>query len=273
MPELPEVETTRRGLLPLICGKNISDVRLRIPRLRQALNKAALKSLIGRRITGITRRAKYLLIQLDKDDMALLVHLGMSGSLRVIREAQTPLKKHDHIILTLNDGSELRFHDPRRFGHFAVINPHAPQKLLDHLGPEPLSEAFSSDYLYAKSRRRKVAIKAFIMNQEIVVGVGNIYATEALFLSGIRPGKAAARLSKKDCVRLVDNIKQELTRAITLGGTTLRDFVSPNGTNGYFQQTLKVYGKADAPCPTCGAPLQHKIIGGRMSVYCAHCQQ
>ncbi len=272
MPELPEVETTRRGLLPLIRGKCISRVRVRTEKLRQPLDIAALERLSGRTLTTVRRRAKYLIIESERSDQALLIHLGMSGSLRV-NGADLPPRTHDHVLLALDDGRELRFHDPRRFGHFSVIDPRTPHPLLEHLGVEPLDAAFDGDLLYRRSRGRKIAVKAFLMRQETVAGIGNIYASEALFLSGIRPGTAAGLVSRARYRRLASDVKAVLQRAIALGGTTLRDFVNPRGNGGYFQQTLKVYGKAGESCPCCGERLDHCLIGGRHSVYCPNCQK
>lgn len=269
MPELPEVETTRCGLSPLLCGKRICRVLLRTAKLREALDFSALESMTGRTLTSIRRRAKYLIIESDRSDRALLIHLGMSGSLRVTEPDLAP-RKHDHILLRLDDGKELRFHDPRRFGHFSVIDPHLPHRLLEHLGVEPLDAAFDGDLLYRKSRGRKRAVKAFLMDQEIVVGVGNIYATEALFLSGIHPGARAGRISRARYRRLAAAVKSILQCAIALGGTTLRDFVDPQGNGGYFRQTLQVYGKAGEPCPRCAKRLERRIIGARQSVYLSH---
>lgn len=272
MPELPEVETTRRGLLPLVCGKRIDRVRVRTAKLRETLDVPALEGLAGRTMTAVCRRAKYLIVESDRSDRALLIHLGMSGSMRV-DGADLPPRKHDHILLGLDDGRELRFHDPRRFGHFSVIDPHLPHRLLDHLGVEPLSAGFDGDLLYRGSRGRKRAVKAFLMDQETVVGVGNIYASEALFASGIHPGTEAGRIGRARYRRLAEAVKAVLQRAIACGGTTLRDFVDPRGNGGYFRQTLQVYGKAGRPCPRCGGRLERRIIGARHSVYCPNCQK
>lgn len=272
MPELPEVETTRCGLSPLLCGKRIRRVRLRTAKLRETLDLPALEGMTGRTLTSIRRRAKYLIIDSDRSDRALLIHLGMSGSLRVTDPDLAP-RKHDHILISLDDSKELRFHDPRRFGHFSVIYPHLPHRLLEHLGVEPLDAAFDGDVLYRKSRGRKRAVKAFLMDQEIVVGVGNIYATEALFSSGIHPGARAGRISRARYQGLATAVKSVLQRAIALGGTTLRDFVDPMGNGGYFRQTLQVYGKAGKHCPCCAGRLESRIIGARQSVYCSNCQK
>ncbi len=271
MPELPEVETTRRGLSPLILDQRITQVEQRIEKLREPLDRHALQTLIGRSITSIQRRAKYLIMQTDQKDQAILIHLGMSGSLRV-NAPEIARKTHDHIILTLANQQELRFHDPRRFGHFSVIDPQTPHRLLTHLGPEPLSEDFTAQYLHQRSRGRKAAVKGFIMDQKTVVGVGNIYASEALFLSGISPKRAAGEISPARYQKLVANIKTVLSHAIEQGGTTLRDFVGADGTAGYFQQTLDVYGKAGQPCPKCATPLRSETIAGRNSVWCPKCQ-
>jgi formamidopyrimidine-DNA glycosylase len=201
-----------------------------------------------------------------------MVHLGMSGSLRVLPRDEAPAR-HDHIDLVLDTGARLRYNDPRRFGSFQWFEHGAPLAPLAKLGPEPLSDDFDGDHLYTLSRGRKMAVKPFIMDGATVVGVGNIYASEALFLAGIRPGCAAMRVSRPRYQRLAEHIKQVLTSAITQGGTTLRDFVGGDGKPGYFAQQLYVYGRAGQPCKACGLPLRGKVIGQRASVYCVACQR
>lgn len=271
MPELPEVETTRRGIAPHIENRTITAIKSRVSKLRNIIEHSALETLIGQKIIHCKRRGKYLILQTNDPNQALLLHLGMSGSLRITTPSH-PLKKHDHILITFDEHIQLRLHDPRRFGHFSLFNPHEPQPLLDHLGPEPLSETFTGEYLYHSTKNRKIALKAHIMNQNTVVGVGNIYATEALFHAGIRPGKAAKSLTKTQAALLTNFIKSELTRAIEQGGTTLKDFVSPDGSHGYFGQTLSIYGKAGQPCPKCNTTIKNTIIGNRASAYCPKCQ-
>lgn len=268
MPELPEVETTRRGIEARVTGSRITGVEIRQQNLRWPVTPGLENILHGQVIIGLSRRAKYLLFELRNG--VLLVHLGMSGSLRLLDESE-PFRKHDHIELTFNSGWRLRYHDPRRFGAFLWTA--QPHPLLANLGVEPLQPEFSGDYLYQLSRRRKLAVKAFVMDQRIVVGVGNIYASEALFKSGIRPDRAAGRVSRERYNRLADNIRAVLLAAIEQGGTTLRDFVNSAGAPGYFQQTLEVYGRAGLPCKNCGRALGEMRIGQRSSVYCANCQR
>jgi formamidopyrimidine-DNA glycosylase len=270
MPELPEVETTRRGLSPLINEAVITAVNVRETRLRWPFEPAWALQIQGQVISGITRRAKYLIISLQSG--SLIVHLGMSGNLRCVTPG-TPLKKHDHLEFTLSNGLNMRYHDPRRFGCVLYTTEHpGGHALLKELGPEPLSDDFSGDLLFETSRQHRVAVKNFIMNQQIVVGVGNIYANEALFKSGILPARQAGRISRQRYNRLAENIKATLGDAITCGGTTLRDFVGGDGQPGYFQQTLLVYGRAGLACPACNHTLLSLFIGQRNSVYCPHCQ-
>lgn len=272
MPELPEVETTRAGLEPHLIGHRIAQIESRVAKLRQAIDKQALQKLIARQFTAIRRRGKYLIIDSDKADTSLLIHLGMSGSLRIV-PLTAPRKPHDHILITLDNTQQLRFHDPRRFGSFAIIDPRQTPPQLARLGPEPLSQDFTGDYFYQSSRKRRSAVKTHLMNQETVVGVGNIYASEALFLAHIHPNRPANSISPSEAERLVQQVKAELQRAIVLGGTTLRDFVQPDGTNGYFQQSLNVYGRAGEACPNCAAIIEKQSIGQRNSFFCPHCQR
>lgn len=269
MPELPEVETTRRGIEPHLCNRTITAVNVYQPSLRWPVPKS-LQHLVGRQITNVSRRGKYLLVSVPP--VTLLIHLGMSGSLRMV-EPDSPRRKHDHIELRLDSDVMLRYHDPRRFGCWLVTDgdPHA-HELLAELGPEPLGNAFHGDYLFEHSRNRKVAVKNFIMNSHIVVGVGNIYASEALFLAGLRPGRAAGRITKNQYSALASTIRAVLTRAIEEGGTTLRDFVNASGEPGYFAQTLNVYGRDNEPCRQCGTLIKSKVIGQRSSYYCPGCQ-
>ena len=252
MPELPEVETTRAGLAPHLIGRRVTQAVLRRADLRWPIAMEFEHVLPGRTVLDVRRRAKYLL--LDTDAGSALMHLGMSGSLRVL-PGDTPVRAHDHLDLALDDGRVLRFNDPRRFGCALWQAPGATHELLANLGPEPLSEAFDGDHLFARSRRRSAPVKTFLMDQHVVVGVGNIYAAEALFMAGIAPTRAAGRVSRARYVRLADAVKAILAHAIARGGTTLRDFISPDGAPGYFEQELSAYGRGGAPCPRCARPL------------------
>jgi len=271
MPELPEVETTRRGLEPVMRGRTITAVEVAERRLRWALPAGFEAALAGRRVTGVGRRAKYLLIETDGG--TLIVHLGMSGSLRVVA-AGSARAPHDHVDLVLDSGRAVRFNDPRRFGsmHF-VRGPAAVHKLLRALGPEPLGDEFDAEYLWRRTRRRKVAIKQLLMNAAIVVGVGNIYASEALFRARISPRRAAGRLSRAEVGRLVLAVKRVLAAAIKVGGTTLRDYVRTDGSPGYFRQKLYVYERAGLPCRVCGTPVRQMVQGQRSTYWCPSCQR
>ncbi len=268
MPELPEVETTRRGIEPYCRGRAVLAVHVRQPRLRWPVPAELARLLEGERIQRVERRAKYLL--LCTANGTLMIHLGMSGSLRLVAPG-TPLRLHDHIDFRLEGGVCLRFNDPRRFGSVHWLLPGEPVALLDHLGPEPLSGTFDGALLYRRSRGRRGPVKAFIMDGKVVVGVGNIYASEALFMSGIRPDRAAGRISMARYERLAADIKQVLTSAIEQGGTTLRDFVGGDGKPGYFARQLLVYGREGEPCRRCATPLREKRLGQRSSVYCVTC--
>ncbi len=269
MPELPEVETTRRGIEPHIVDKTVSEVLVRESRLRWPVPADLDAVLTGQRFRGARRRAKYLL--LDTPRGSLMVHLGMSGSLRLM-PVDAPALFHDHIDIVLNDGQCLRYNDPRRFGSFHWLTSDS-HPLLDHLGPEPLSDGFSGRYLHTLARRRKVPVKQFVMDGKVVVGVGNIYANEALFMAGIRPDRAAGRVSEARYEALAEAIKQVLSGAIEQGGTTLRDFVGGDGKPGYFAQQLRVYGRGGLPCRRCAEPLIEIRQGGRATVYCRGCQR
>ncbi|WP_373509660.1 bifunctional DNA-formamidopyrimidine glycosylase/DNA-(apurinic or apyrimidinic site) lyase [Thiocapsa sp.] len=274
MPELPEVETTLRGIRPYLEGSRIERLIVRDPRLRRPIPPETAERVAGQAVQSLTRRSKYLLIGLDHG--SLLIHLGMSGSLRVVA-ADSPPKKHDHLDLVLADRRCLRFHDPRRFGLFLWL-PETPQlaesrhPLLRGLGPEPLGTAFDGDYLHRLSRERRVVVKIFLMDASVVVGVGNIYANESLFLAGIHPARACHRIGLERYRRLAEVIRGVLEASITQGGTTLRDFVQEDGNPGYFAQSLRVYGRTGEPCVACGAPLRQRRIGQRSSFYCVHCQ-
>ena len=271
MPELPEVETTRRGLLPHLVGRRIESVILRREGLRWPFPADLEEILVGASIEDILRRAKYLLIRLDRPEQ-LLLHLGMSGVLRAVPH-ETPLRVHDHVDFVLNGSLRLRFHDPRRFGCVDLGGRRIIKKLLATLGPEPLSDDFSGDRLYDWSRDRIAPVKSWIMDQRVVVGVGNIYAAEALFAAGIDPRRAAGKISRERYIRLAMEIKRILTAAIERGGTTLRDFLSPDGSPGYFEQELLVYGREGQHCRTCKTALQDLRIGQRATVWCPRCQR
>jgi formamidopyrimidine-DNA glycosylase len=271
MPELPEVETTRRGITPYLVGRRVAEVAVREPRLRWPVPAELGERLPGRTIEGVARRGKYLL--LAAGDASVLLHLGMSGNLRIL-PAATPPGRHDHLDIVLEDGRCLRLQDPRRFGA-ALWLPAPPlaHPLLAHLGPEPLDDAFDGDHLFALSRGRRVAIKPFVMDSKVVVGVGNIYANESLFRARIHPLRAAGRVSRERCAHLAEAIKSVLTEAIAQGGTTLRDFLDGEGRPGYFKQSLQVYDRAGQPCPTCASPIRETRIGQRSTFYCPRCQR
>ncbi|NGY06536.1 bifunctional DNA-formamidopyrimidine glycosylase/DNA-(apurinic or apyrimidinic site) lyase [Solimonas terrae] len=272
MPELPEVETVRRGLEPHLRGRRITKVTVRDPRLRWPVPTGLARDAAGRRIDAIARRGKYLIVTLDGGDR-MIWHLGMSGRMFVL-DAAHPLVKHDHVDFALDSGKLVRFHDPRRFG--AVLwwprddNTHP---LLATMGPEPFDPAFDGDYLFKRSRKREVAVKNFIMDGHIVVGAGNIYAAESLFRAGIRPTRRAGRLTRAEATRLADKIREVLAEAVERGGTTLRDFAGADGASGYFQQELFVYGRGGEACRVCGAEIRALVLGARASCYCPQCQR
>lgn len=270
MPELPEVETTRRGLAPHLIGRTVVALDIRQPRLRWPVPSALRDGLSGQRIEDIERRAKYLLVHVDTG--SALLHLGMSGSLRVL-PADTPAGAHDHVDWRLDSGRILRYTDPRRFGCQLWQPRGETHELLASLGPEPLSDAFDGDTLWVLSRGRSAAVKTFLMDQAIVVGVGNIYASEALFAAGIHPKRAAGSVSRPRYGRLAEEVKRILAYAIGRGGTTLRDFISPDGMPGYFEQELSVYGRAGEPCRVCTSPIRVSVIGQRSTFHCPRCQR
>ncbi len=269
VPELPEVETTLRGIQPHMLSQHIARVTVRDPRLRWPVPDEVGKA-EGQQVVGLRRRGKYLLIDLQQG--GLLIHLGMSGSLRVLHEPGPPTK-HDHFDIELESGTCLRFNDPRRFGAFlwagGAVDSHP---LLSHLGPEPLSGDFTASYLHQRASGRKLAIKNFIMKGQVVVGVGNIYASESLYMAGIHPLRAAGRISLQRYAGLVDAIRDVLRRAIRQGGTTLRDFANPDGKAGYFARELLVYDRAGSACFQCGGLIRQKVIGQRSSYFCPSCQ-
>ncbi|HET7570401.1 MAG TPA: bifunctional DNA-formamidopyrimidine glycosylase/DNA-(apurinic or apyrimidinic site) lyase [Gammaproteobacteria bacterium] len=271
MPELPEVETARRGIAPHLEGRTIREVIVRQRQLRWPVPPHLETTLAGAAVGNADRRGKYLLIRVTPG--TLIVHLGMSGSLRVL-PAATPPGPHDHVDVVLDNGRCLRLRDPRRFGAmlFTRDDPLA-HPLLKYLGPEPLSDAFDGAYLYKVSRDRRVAIKNLLMNSRIVAGVGNIYANEALFAACIHPLRAAGRIGRARCDELAKSVKVVLTAAIAAGGTTLRDFTRDDGSPGYFRIELQVYDHAGEPCPRCGTPIKRVVSGQRATYYCPHCQR
>ena len=252
-------------------GRQVTALLLREPRLRWRVDSRLPATIAGQRVRDVRRRAKYLIIDLDAG--SLILHLGMSGSLRVLDPA-TPLEPHDHYDLLLESGRCLRFNDPRRFGslHWSEGDP-ADHPLLAALGPEPLTSAFNADYLARRARGRRVAIKQFLMDQRVVVGVGNIYASEALYRAGVHPRRAAGRVSGARLAALVEAIRAVLGAAIRAGGTTLRDYVGADGTPGYFRQRLYVYERAGRPCRRCRTPVRHLVQGQRSTYYCPRCQR
>lgn len=272
MPELPEVETTRRGIEPHLLGRCLGEMVIRETRLRQPVPES-LGELAGREVTGVRRRGKYLIVDLAPAG-AVIIHLGMSGSLRLVGGGED-FRKHDHLAFGLPGGWQLRYHDPRRFGLVLHVPEGDPLEhpLLVSLGPEPLSGDFDAAHLHAACRGRSAGIKQVIMDPRVVVGVGNIYASEALFRAGIRPRTAAGRLSRPRLARLVEAIRQVLAESIEQGGTTLRDFVNSAGEPGYFRQRLFVYERGGQPCRQCGAAVRHAVLGQRSTYWCPVCQR
>jgi len=269
VPELPEVETTRRGIYPYLKGQTIKKVLIRNPNLRWPVSNE-IYALSDVKVQDITRRGKYILVHLPHG--AIMIHLGMSGSLRVLDQA-IDAGKHDHMDLILDSGVVIRFNDPRRFGSVLWCNTPQSHPLLANLGPEPLSDAFNAAYMYDLASGRRQSIKSFIMDSHVVVGVGNIYANESLFLAGIHPKRSAGRVSLKRYQVLVEKIKQVLELAICNGGTTLKDFVGSDGKPGYFAQKLHVYGRSGQACTRCKTPLKELRLGQRATVYCGVCQR
>jgi formamidopyrimidine-DNA glycosylase len=273
MPELPEVETTRRGIAPYLTGKPVMGIVVREHKLRWPVPDDLEYQLYGRTLLDVERRAKYLLLKFEHG--TLMIHLGMSGTLRVLSEQLEP-EKHDHVDIQFGTGSEqrtLRYNDPRKFGAILWLDDESSSEHLTHLGPEPLSDEFTGHHLLKCAKNKRVAVKQFIMDNKVVVGVGNIYANEALFMAGIRPSLSVEKLGRVRFNRLVECIKNVLAKAIEQGGTTLKDFVGGDGKPGYFQQHLNVYGRAGEACFECGSCLQEIRMQGRSSVYCPKCQK
>ena len=271
MPELPEVETSRRGIEPYILNKKVTEVIIRQKKLRWPIPSVMKQQLTGQKIQKVERRGKYILLTTEAG--TVILHLGMSGSLRILNKSTSP-EKHDHFDIVFNNNKVLRLRDPRRFG--AVLwtkKDPLKHKLLSNLGPEPLESEFTAQYIFDSSRSRKVAIKTFLMNSHIVVGVGNIYANESLFTAGINPKCLAHKISLLRYEKLVTAVKDILKRSIEKGGTTLRDFTQQDGKPGYFQQTLLVYGQTDKPCPICGKAIKQITQTQRSTFYCTNCQK
>lgn len=270
MPELPEVETTRRGIEPWVIDRTITAVDIRVAKLRRPLSADLARKLLGKTVHAVERRGKYLLFRCAGG--SIILHLGMSGHLRVIRKS-TPPQRHDHVDIVFAGGIRLRLTDPRRFSTLLWTDgdPLIHPLLADH-GPEPFSEALTDDYLFQRSRNRKIAVKSFLMDHRVVVGIGNIYANEALFRAGIHPARPAGGLNKSHYRTLVENIRTVLDEAIDAGGTSLRDFSDEAGRPGYFGLELKVYGRSGKPCAVCGAPIETTRIGQRSTFFCSRCQ-
>ncbi|EIL97220.1 DNA-formamidopyrimidine glycosylase [Rhodanobacter thiooxydans] len=275
MPELPEVETTRRGIAPYVVGRRVTGVLLRRPNLRWPIPPEITALLPGQRIDAVERRAKYLLLHTEAG--SALLHLGMTGVLRVL-PPDAPVGRHDHVDIALERTSTqapriLRFTDPRRFGCLLWQPPGTIHERLARLGPEPLTDAFDGDLLWRRSRGRTAAVKLFLMDNAIVVGVGNIYASEALFRAGVDPRKPAGSISRARYARLAAEVKHLLAWAIERGGTTLRDFLAPDGAPGYFFRELMVYGRTGEPCRVCGTPIRQVTLGQRSTFWCPRCQR
>lgn len=271
MPELPEVETACRGIAPHLLGQCVAKVVVRQRQLRWPIPTALIKSLPGQTIRSVQRRAKYILLGTDAG--TALLHLGMSGSLRVV-PGNTPPTPYDHVDIVLANEQCLRLRDPRRFGSLLWTTGDATQhKLLKDLGPEPLGPDFNGDHLYNASRQRKIAVRDFLMNSQVLAGVGNIYANECLFRAAIRPQRPAGKVTRDRYQHLARAIREILEKAIDVGGTTLRDFQNADGLPGYFQQTLNVYGRKGAPCLRCGTPVRGVKLSQRSAFFCPHCQK
>jgi formamidopyrimidine-DNA glycosylase len=267
---LPEVETTRRGLLPHVVGRRIRDVIVREPRLRWPVPRDLGRRVRGERVTDIRRRGKYLLFEVGEGHV--LVHLGMSGNLSLVPTG-TPPRRHDHVDLALEGDSTLRLTDPRRFGAVLWVGRAETHALLKGLGIEPFDRGFGGELLHRLAKGRRVPVKLFLMDAHVVAGIGNIYANEALFAAGVHPSRAAGRISRERWDGLAEAIVRTLERALAAGGSTLRDFVGGDGRPGYFQNEYAVYGREGLPCPACGAPIKAGRHAGRATFHCASCQR
>ena len=280
MPELPEVEVTAQALRPTLVGGQVVAWTCSGKRLRHPLPRRALADLVGQRLLAVGRRAKYVLLDFPQGWLA--VHLGMSGSLQCVPCAQPP-QMHDHLRMSFRCSDQVRdmvFHDPRRFGSIQWIarSSLGSGDIASALGTsaqgiEPLDSEFTGAYLFERSRQRQTSVKSWLMSGETVVGVGNIYASESLFRAGISPLRAAGKVSRERYAALADAVKAILAYAITRGGTTLRDFLSPDGAPGYFEQELSAYGRGGESCPRCGRPMKQALVGQRTTVWCGHCQR
>lgn len=270
MPELPEVETSRRGIAPYVEGQTLAQFIARFPTLRWPIPVESIKALEGQPIQHVSRRGKY--IKLEFSNAYVLLHLGMSGNVRIV-DAKQPAGKHDHVDFVLSSGQVLRLNDPRRFGCCLYHEGKQPHPLLEKLGPEPLSDDFSEEYFYQQSRNKTKPVKLWLMDSHLVVGVGNIYACEALHKAGISPKKAVGKISKKRLMKLRYDVRETLAQAIEQGGTTLKDFVNVDGKPGYFKQQLLVYGREGLPCNHCHSPIKNIKLGNRSTFYCPSCQK
>ena len=273
MPELPEAETVARALSRVLPGRVITKVVLRTQKLRSPLAPLAHAHLEGHAFTAVYRRGRYGILALD-DQRGLLMHLGMTGAVSVTPAAEPP-RKHEHVILELDNGYAFRFEDPRRFGLLEChcLNENGLPEALDFLGPEPLTNEFNAAILHRAAHHRHIAVKELLMDNTVVTGIGNIYATESLFNAGIRPTRRSDRLTRAMCERLASQVKDILARAIAAGGTTISDFRGVDGSEGAFNRELLIYGKAGTPCPRCGTILRTVALGGRSSCYCPKCQK
>lgn len=270
MPELPEVETSCRGIAPFVEGQTLAQFIARFPTLRWPIPVESIKALEGQTIKRVSRRGKYIKLEFNK--AYVLLHLGMSGNVRIVNAKQTA-EKHDHVDFVLGSGKALRLNDPRRFGCCLYHEGETPHPLLATLGPEPLSADFSDEYFYQQSRGKVKPVKLWLMDSHLVVGVGNIYACEALHKAGISPKKAVGKISKKRLIQLRKEVCETLAKAIEQGGTTLKDFVNAEGKPGYFKQQLLVYGREGLPCSHCQSPIKNIKLGGRSTFYCPSCQK
>ncbi|MDG2951938.1 bifunctional DNA-formamidopyrimidine glycosylase/DNA-(apurinic or apyrimidinic site) lyase [Exercitatus varius] len=269
MPELPEVETAKNGIAPYLNGFYIEKIVVRQPKLRWPVSPE-LARISHQKVTALSRRAKYLIIHTEQG--YIVGHLGMSGSVRIV-PPDAAVDKHDHLDIVMSNGKIMRYNDPRRFGAWLWTENPDEFHLFAKLGPEPLSDGFNGDYLFKKSRKKLTALKSFIMDNAVVVGVGNIYANEVLFQCGLHPEKPAGKITKTQAALLAETIKKELIRAIAQGGTTLKDFLQPDGRPGYFVQELQIYGKKGENCPKCGQKIESFSVGQRNSYVCPHCQK
>jgi formamidopyrimidine-DNA glycosylase len=270
MPELPEVETTRRGLEPHIVDQTIAKIVIRSPKLRWPIPQSIAKDLPGKKVLSITRRAKYLLVNFDSG--TLIMHLGMSGRIQTLSQATEP-QKHDHVDILFKNGNCLRYTDPRRFGAILwTTSPALEHELLNNLGPEPFDTEFNAKYMMAVARNKNVAVKKFIMESKVVVGIGNIYASEALFASCLHPLRSVKTITLAEWQTFVQHIQRILKQAIKKGGTTLKDFLDTSGKPGYFSQKLQVYGRAKEPCLRCDGAIEAVMVGQRNTFFCSHCQ-